>query len=109
MLREARGYDHGLAESTRADFRTASSAPELLDANVHFYTYCLVCCGKQCRVVVRRFCDIEDLRRVYTYSMDEKRSVRWLKEQKGSLVFEEIAASSDDAGNGSAAGDAMET
>jgi RuvB-like protein 2 len=34
--------------------------------------------------------DVEDLRRGYTYFMDEKRSVQWLKEQQGSLVFEEI-------------------
>ena len=33
---------------------------------------------------------VEDLRRAYTYFMDEKRSVQWLKEQQGSLVFEEI-------------------
>jgi len=52
---------------------------------------------------------VEDLRRVYTYFMDEKRSVQWLKEQQGSLVFEEIATSSGDAENGGAAGDAMET
>ena len=37
--------------------------------------------------------DVEGLRRAYTYSMDEKRSVQWLKEQQGSLVFEEIAIS----------------
>jgi RuvB-like protein 2 len=34
--------------------------------------------------------DVEDLRRAYTYFMDEKRSVDWLKQQQGSLVFEEI-------------------
>ena len=34
--------------------------------------------------------DVEDLRRAYTFFMDEKRSVQWLKEQQGSLVFEEI-------------------
>lgn len=33
---------------------------------------------------------VEDLRRAYTYFMDEKRSVDWLKQQQGSLVFEEI-------------------
>ena len=33
--------------------------------------------------------DVEDLRRAYAYFMDEKRSVQWLKEQQGSLVFEE--------------------
>jgi len=37
--------------------------------------------------------DVEDLRRAYMYFMDEKRSVQWLKEQQGSLVFEEIADS----------------
>jgi len=34
--------------------------------------------------------DTQDLRRAYTYFMDEKRSVQWLKEQQGSLMFEEI-------------------
>jgi RuvB-like protein 2 len=34
--------------------------------------------------------DVDDLRRAYTYFMDEKRSVQWLKEQQGALVFEEI-------------------
>lgn len=34
--------------------------------------------------------DVEDLRRAYTYFQDEKRSVQWLKEQQGSLVFEEV-------------------
>lgn len=34
--------------------------------------------------------DVEDLRRAYSYFMDEKRSVQWLKEQQGSLVFEEV-------------------
>ncbi|SJL13434.1 related to RuvB-like 2 [Armillaria ostoyae] len=38
---------------------------------------------------------VEDLRRVYTYFMDEKRSVQWLKEQQGSLVFEEIPTTSE--------------
>ena len=52
--------------------------------------------------------DVEDLRRVYTYFMDEKRSVQWLREQQGSLVFEEITTRGD-AENGGAGGDAMET
>jgi RuvB-like protein 2 len=34
--------------------------------------------------------DVDDLRRGYSYFMDEKRSVQWIKEQQGSLVFEEI-------------------
>lgn len=34
--------------------------------------------------------DVDDLRRAYMYFMDEKRSVQWLKEQQGSLMFEEI-------------------
>jgi RuvB-like protein 2 len=34
--------------------------------------------------------DVPDLRRVYAYFMDEQRSVQWLKEQQGSLMFEEI-------------------
>jgi len=32
--------------------------------------------------------DVDDLRRAYTYFMDEKRSVQWLKEQQGNLMFE---------------------
>lgn len=39
---------------------------------------------------------MEDLRRAYTYFMDEKRSVQWLKEQQGSLVFEEIGGEGTD-------------
>ena len=35
--------------------------------------------------------DIGDPQRVYTYFMDEKRSVQWLREQQGTLVFEEIS------------------
>lgn len=34
--------------------------------------------------------EVDDLRRAYVYFMDEKRSVQWLKEQQGSLMFEEI-------------------
>ena len=34
--------------------------------------------------------EVEDLRRAYTFFMDEKRSIQWLKEQQDSLVFEEI-------------------
>ena len=52
--------------------------------------------------------DVEDLRRAYTYFTDEKRSVQWLKEQQGSLVFEEITVSNGGAERGGA-GDAMET
>lgn len=47
--------------------------------------------------------DVEDLRRAYVYFMDEKRSVQWLKEQQGSLVFEEMSAGAN------ANGEAMET
>lgn len=39
--------------------------------------------------------DVEDLRRSYSYFMDEKRSVQWLKEQQGALVFEEIGGDTD--------------
>ena len=53
--------------------------------------------------------DVEDLRRVYTYFMDEKRSVQWLREQQGSLVFEEITTSRGDGENGGAGAGAMET
>jgi RuvB-like protein 2 len=34
--------------------------------------------------------DVEDFRRAYAYFMDEKRSVQWLKEQAGTLMFEEV-------------------
>ena len=40
--------------------------------------------------------DVEDLRLAYTYLMDEKRSVQWLKEQQGGLIFEEVAEPTDD-------------
>lgn len=33
--------------------------------------------------------DKDDLRRCYAYFMDEKRSVQWLKEQQGNLMFDE--------------------
>ena len=39
--------------------------------------------------------DVEDLRRAYTYFMDEKRSVQWLKEQQGSLMFEVVGDEKD--------------
>ena len=39
--------------------------------------------------------DVEDLRRAYTYFMDEKRSVQWLKEQQGSLMFEVVRDEKD--------------
>jgi RuvB-like protein 2 len=38
--------------------------------------------------------DVEDLRRAYAYFMDEKRSVQWLKEQQGALMFEEVGPAS---------------
>jgi RuvB-like protein 2 len=40
--------------------------------------------------------DVEDLRRAYTYFMDEKRSLQWLKEQQGTLVFDEIKQGDED-------------
>ena len=39
--------------------------------------------------------DTEDVRRAYEYFMDEKRSVQWLREQQGSLLFEEIPGDND--------------
>ena len=36
--------------------------------------------------------DVDDLKRAYAYFMDEKRSVQWMEEQQGYLVFEEIDA-----------------
>ncbi|KAF8799860.1 DNA helicase [Phlegmacium glaucopus] len=57
------------------------------------YALNLIACG---RVVARKRkaeqVDVEDLRRAYTYFMDEKRSVQWLKEQQGNLIFEEDEA-----------------
>lgn len=38
---------------------------------------------------------MEDLKRCYTYFLDEKRSVQWLKEQQGSLVFDELEKEGD--------------
>ena len=32
---------------------------------------------------------VEDLRRAYAYFLDEKRSVQFLKEQQGALIFED--------------------
>ena len=46
--------------------------------------------------------DVEDLRRAYTYFMDEKRSVQWMEEQQGSLVFEDVDAAPTTAINGAA-------
>ena len=60
------------------------------------YALNLIACG---RVLARKRkaeqVEVEDLRRGYSYFMDEKRSVQWLKEQQGSLVFEEIGVESD--------------
>jgi RuvB-like protein 2 len=53
--------------------------------------------------------DVEDLRRAYTYFMDEKRSVQWLKEQQGSLVFEEISAVNATSTSDTPMGEAMDT
>jgi len=39
--------------------------------------------------------NVDDLRRAYTYFMDEKRSVQWLKEQQGSLMFEVVGDGKD--------------
>jgi RuvB-like protein 2 len=39
--------------------------------------------------------EVEDLKRSYSYFMDEKRSVQWLKEQQGSLIFEEMGTADD--------------
>ena len=33
--------------------------------------------------------DMEDLRRCYEYFLDEKRSVKWLQEQHGKMLFDE--------------------
>ncbi len=39
---------------------------------------------------------VEDLTKAYMYFMDEKRSVQWLTEQQGTLVFEEIGAEEEE-------------
>jgi RuvB-like protein 2 len=39
---------------------------------------------------------VADLRKCYTYFLDEKRSVQWLKEQQGSLMFDEAPAEAMD-------------
>ncbi|PCH34420.1 TIP49-domain-containing protein [Wolfiporia cocos MD-104 SS10] len=55
------------------------------------YALNLISCGQ---VIARKRksdrVEVDDLRRAYTYFMDEKRSVQWLKEQQGSLMFEEV-------------------
>ena len=48
--------------------------------------------------------EVEDLRRAYTYFMDEKRSVQWMEEQQGSLLFEEV-----DGVDGATRGNRMDT
>ncbi|KAF7307286.1 RuvB-like helicase [Mycena indigotica] len=62
------------------------------------YALNLISCGQ---VVARKRkaveVDVDDLRKAYKYFMDEKRSVQWLKEQQGSLVFEEINGVAEDA------------
>jgi RuvB-like protein 2 len=39
--------------------------------------------------------DVDDLRRAYTYFMDEKRSVQWVKDQQGFLMFEVVRDEKD--------------
>ncbi|KAF4612434.1 hypothetical protein D9613_004370 [Agrocybe pediades] len=61
------------------------------------YALNLIACG---RVVAKKRkaeqVDVEDLRRAYTYFMDEKRSVQWLKEQQGTLIEEVGEGPKDD-------------
>ena len=52
--------------------------------------------------------DVEDLRRAYTYFMDEKRSVQWMEEQQGLLLFEEIDTNNPASTVGLGDGGAME-
>ncbi|EJD03520.1 DNA helicase [Fomitiporia mediterranea MF3/22] len=52
--------------------------------------------------------DVEDLRRAYTYFMDEKRSVQWMEEQQGQLLFEDIDGGNPKTGTGLGDGGAME-
>ena len=54
------------------------------------YALNLISCAQ---VVARKrkaeIVDTQDVRRAYDYFMDEKRSVQWLKDQQGALMFEE--------------------
>ena len=67
------------------------------------YALNLISCG-QVLARKRRASEVavEDLRRAYTYFMDEPRSVKWLKEQEGTLMFEEVG------GGAPADGDTMD-
>lgn len=67
------------------------------------YALNLISCG-QVLARKRRAAEVgvEDLRRGYQYFMDEPRSVQWLKEQEGTLMFEEVGGSTE------ADGDAMD-
>ena len=63
------------------------------------YALNLIACGQI--VASKRRAEqigVEDLRRAYSYFMDEKRSVQWLKEQQGTLVFEDIDGESGTSG-----------
>jgi RuvB-like protein 2 len=40
--------------------------------------------------------DVDDLKKCYKYFLDDKRSVQWLKEQQGALVFDEVDAERSD-------------
>ncbi|KAH6911122.1 DNA helicase [Coprinopsis sp. MPI-PUGE-AT-0042] len=70
---------------------TSSSPDDAVDC-LDEYALNLISCAQ---IVARKrkseTVHVEDLRRAYTYFMDEKRSVQWLKEQQGSLIFEEVS------------------
>jgi len=61
------------------------------------YSLNLISCGQVlARKRMSEKVDVEDLRRAYSYFLDEKRSVQWLKEQQGFLVFEEITGEGEE-------------
>ncbi|KAF5343210.1 hypothetical protein D9758_013428 [Tetrapyrgos nigripes] len=61
-----------------------------LDSTLRYSLNLIACAQVIARKRKSEQVDVQDLRRAYTYFMDEKRSVQWLKEQQGLLMFEEI-------------------
>lgn len=57
------------------------------------YALNLISCGQ---VIAKKrkseMVDVDDLKRAYSYFIDEKKSVQWLKEQAGNLVFSEMGS-----------------
>ena len=50
---------------------------------------CFACHGPDAKKRKAETVAVEDLRRAYAYFLDEKRSVQFLKEQQGALIFED--------------------